>query len=152
MDECSKCSDLFAVPVASLQPADTKEDKHIKSLVAALRRHQDELPPDVQALMSEVNVKAGQDETKQVHAAVTQHGKAKKEIQEAQQARHKMHSAWRNFLSQSVEQRKKYTSQFIEQEKILTERVKAAHENLALAKTTLANCKIAVGVAETMHL
>ena len=138
-----------AAPSVVAPPSkDTKEDKNMKSLVAALRKHKDDLPADVQALMTEVQLRDGQNERKQLHAAVTQHGKAKKEIQEAQQARHLMHSAWRNFLSQSVEQWEKYTSQFIEQEKVLTERVKAAHENLAIAKANLTNCKVAVGAPE----
>ena len=56
------------------------------------------------ALMKEVNVRSGQEETKLLHSAVSQHGSAKKEVQEAQSACFNMHSAWRNFLSQSAQE------------------------------------------------
>ena len=136
----------LTIPVPTL---DTKEDrdkdKHLKNLVTALKKHKDSLPEDVQQLIQEVNSKSGQQETKQLHAAVSQHGRAKKELQEAQAARHHMHSAWRNFLSQSVDQWNAYTQKFMEQEKQLTERVQQAKELLAQAKINLTGCQSAAG-------
>ena len=55
-----------------------EKDRHMRSLVAALRRHKDELPEDVQALVKEATVRSGQEETKILHSAVSQHGRAKK--------------------------------------------------------------------------
>ena len=65
--------------------------------------------------MKEISVKSGQDETKLLHAAVPQHGRAPKELEAAQASRLQLHSCWRNFLSKSVDQWKAYTSQFMEQ-------------------------------------
>ena len=135
---------------ASSQVSDAKDEKgqekQMRSLAAALRKHQDVLPEDVQALMKDVSIRAGQQETKQLHAAVSQHGRAKREIADAQAARLNMHVAWKKFLSQSVQQWTAYTNQFMAQEKQLMERLQAAQENLAIAKENLSNSQSAAGV------
>lgn len=119
----------------------------MRSLVAALRKHQDNLPDDVQALMKDVSIRTGQEETKQMHAAVSQHGRAKREVADAQSARLHMHQAWKNFLAQSVQQWTAYTNQFMMQEKELMDRLKLAQENLIIAKDNLGSCKSAAGLA-----
>lgn len=136
-------------PTPASTTVDGKEDKdkQMRSLVAALRKHQDNLPDDVQALMKDVAIRTGQEETKQLHAAVTQHGRAKKEVADAQAARLHMHTTWKNFLAQSVQQWTTYTNQFLSQEKQLMERLKQAQESLVLAKENLGSCKSAAGLA-----
>ena len=131
----------------SLEQKEEKDrDKQFKTLIAALRRHTEELPDDVQLLMKEVNVRSGQEETKLLHSAVSQHGRAKKEVEEAQLARFNMHTAWRNFLAASVQQWQRYSTQFMEQEKTLTDRLQIALENLAVAKSNLSTCKATAGL------
>ena len=119
----------------------------MRSLVAVLRKHQDALPEDVQAMMKDVSIRSGQEETKQLHAAVSQHGRAKREIADAHAARLNMHVAWKNFLSHSVQQWTAYTNQFMTQEKELMERLKVAQENLVIAKENLSNSQLAAGLA-----
>ena len=142
-------------PVSGDSTLDKEKDKHLRTLVAALKKHKEELPEDVQQLMKEMNARSGQEETKLLHAAVSQHGRAKKEVQAAQAARFQMHTAWRNFLSQSAQQWQTYAAQFMEQEKLLTERLQTAKENRSTAKENLGNCKVAAGLEEkedtTMH-
>ena len=123
-----------------------ERDRHMKSLVAALRRRKDELPEELQSLVKEVTVRSGQEETKILHSAVSQHGRAKKELEEAQAARLHMHGAWKNFLAQSVGQWSKYTEQFMQQERQMMERLKLAQENLLAAKANLGVCKSAAGL------
>ena len=136
----------LTVPVPTLDIKDDRDkDKHLMNVVTALKKHKDKLPEYVQQLIQEENSKSGQQETKQLDAAVSQHGRAKKEMQEAQASRHQMHSAWRNFLSQSVDQWNAYTQKFMEQEKQLTDRVQIAKEMLAQAKQNLLGCQHAVG-------
>ena len=96
--------------------------------------------------MKEMNTRSGQAETKLLHWAVSQHGRAKKEVQAAQSARFQMHTAWRNFLSQSAQQWQTNAAQFMEQEKLLTERLQTAKDNLTAAKENLGNCKTAAGL------
>ena len=97
-------------PSGAMEPKEDREkDKQMRILVAALRRHKDELPADIQTAMKEIATKTGQDETKVLHAAVSQHGRARKELESAQSARLQLHSSWRNFLSKSVDQWKNYT-------------------------------------------
>ena len=128
--------------------SDKEKDKQFRSLVAALKKLTEELPDNVQQVMKEMHVRSGQEETKLLHSAVSQHGRAKKEVQEAQSARFQMHTAWRNCLSQSAQQWQKYAAQFMEQEKLLTERLQAAKENLTAAKENLCSCKVAAGLDE----
>jgi len=143
---------VLAVPSPTTATGDTssdkEKDKQIRSLVAALKKHKEELPEDVQQLMKEVNVRTGQEETKLLHSAVSQHGRAKKAVQEAQSARLQMHTAWRNFLSQSAQQWKNYAAQFMEQERLLTERLQAARDDLTAAKENLGSCKVAAGLED----
>ena len=138
----------FMPPSPQESREDREKDKQIKSLVAALKRHKDELPPDLQNLVKEVTVRSGQEETKQLHSAVTQHGRAKKEVQDSQSARLHMHLAWKNFLAQSVKQWSSYTEHFLAQEKQLLDRLKNAQDALTAAKQNLGACKNAAGLAE----
>ena len=132
---------------ANLEHKEDKErEKNMKSLVAALRRCKDDLPEEVQSLVKEVTIRSGQEETKFLHSAVSQHGRAKKELQEAQTARLAMHAAWKNFLAQSVDQWSKYTEQFMQQERQMMDRLKTAQENLTAAKDNLGACKASAGL------
>lgn len=152
MDESQHHAYALTVPAPAAASgesnSDKERDKQFRSLVAALKKHTEELPDDVQQVMKEMHVRSGQEETKLLHSAVSQHGRAKKEVQEAQSARFQMHTAWRNFLSQSAQQWQKYAAQFMEQEKLLTERFQAAKENLTAAKENLCSCKVAAGLDE----
>jgi len=133
-------------PVVPAPNPNPPEDKQIKSIMAALRKHNDALPPELQAFVSEAAQKEGQQETKQMHHAVTAHGKAKKELQQAQMARLNLHAAWRGFLGHAVNLWQGYSAQFVEQEKQMADRVAAATEALESAKVNLAQSKQAAGV------
>jgi hypothetical protein len=133
-------------PLAPAPNPNPPEDKQIKSIMAALRKHNDALPPELQAFVSEAAQKDGQQETKQMHHAVTAHGKAKKELQQAQLARLNLHAAWRGFLGHAVNLWQGYSAQFVEQERQMAERVTAAAEALETAKVNLAQSKQAAGV------
>ena len=131
------------------------QDKQLRSLVSALKKHSDALPEELQNVLQEVTSKSGQQETKLLHSAVTAHGRAKKDLQEAQIERANLHTAWRKFLSQSAEQWQKYSEMFQQQEQAVTAKVQQAKDSLKAAKETLSNTKIAAGVEskeETSHM
>ena len=123
-----------------------QDDKNMKAIMSLLRKHNESLPPELQAMVNDVCIKDGQTETKQMHSAVAAHGRAKKELQQAQLARFHLHAAWRGFLSQAVAQWKTYSDQFVAQEKQMTDRVSAAFEALEQAKLNLATTKTAAGL------
>eukprot|EP00435_Cladocopium_sp_Y103_P042148 s3646_g11.t1 len=127
-------------------PQSGPEDKHLKTIIAALKKHSDALPPEVQAIVNEAAMKDSQIETKQLHSAVAAHGRARKELQQAQLARHNLHTAWKGFLGHAVTQWQTYSEQFIEQEKQLTERVNNAIQALEQAKENLTKSKSSAGV------
>ena len=144
-------------PPAAPQPAtpQSTEDKQLKALMTALKKHTAALPAEVQALVNDANIKDSQSETRQLHSAVAAHGRAKKELQQAQLARFNLHAAWRGFLSQAIELWRGYSNQFIEQEKQLTERVAVAQEALATARTHLTRTQESAGVEvkeDAMHI
>ena len=134
-----------APPSAPTSPP-SQEDKSYKTLMAMLRKHTDALPQELQALLNDAAIRDGQAETKQMHAAVAAHGRAKKELQHAHLARYNLHAAWRGFLTQAVELWKGYSESFTDQERQLTERVQAAQEALSAAKENLAKSKSTMGM------
>ena len=140
-------------PSVPMPPSGTTDEKQLKSIMATLRKHTDSLPPEVQALMSTVAQKESQNETKQLHSAVTAHGKAKKELQAAQMARYNLHASWRTFLTNAVNLWQGYSTQFQEQDHKMLERVNTATTALQEAKANLANTKTLAGVEqkEEMH-
>ena len=134
----------------AMNSVDFKEDpkdKQIKTLLNALKKHNEELPPDVQALVQEATILSGQQETKQLHSAVAAHGKAKRELQEAQASRYNLHASWRQFLAQSAVQWQRYTDMFLQQQKQLEEKIAAAKEALISARESLSTSKVSAGVA-----
>ena len=124
----------------------SSEDKQLKTIMAALKKHSDTLPPELQSMVNEAAIKEGQQKTKQLHAVVAAHGRARKELQQAQLARFHLHNAWRGFLSQAVTQWQGYSAQFMEQEKQMNERVNAAMEALDQARESLAKAKSTAGI------
>eukprot|EP00435_Cladocopium_sp_Y103_P038123 s976_g10.t1 len=133
--------------IAAVEPkTDVTQDRQIQALVAALRKHTEDLPEDIQSLVQNVNIRTGQQETKMLHSAVTAHGKAKRELQEAQLARTNLHSAWRAFLTQSAAQWQQYTDLFLQQEKQLADRMQNAKDSLIQAKENLSSTKASAGV------
>lgn len=114
--------------------------------MAALKKHNDVLPPELQSMVNDAAIKEGQQQTKQLHAVVTAHGKARKELQQAQLARYNLHNAWRSFLSQAVTQWQGYSAQFLQQEKNMAERVATAQTALEQAKENLASAKASAGI------
>ena len=127
-------------------PPSPQEDKQLKTIMAALKKHSDTLPPELQSMVNEAAIKEGQQQTKQLHAVVAAHGRARKELQQAQLARYNLHTAWKGFLSQAVSLWEGYSRQFSEQEQQLNERVETAQAALEQAKINLATTKSQAGV------
>ena len=148
MNQSSPSTPFTSAP--AMNSVDFKEDpkdKQIKTLLNALKKHNEELPPDVQALVQEATILSGQQETKQLHSAVAAHGKAKRELQEAQASRYNLHASWRQFLAQSAVQWQRYTDMFLQQQKQLEEKIAAAKEALISARESLSTSKVSAGVA-----
>jgi len=140
-------SSMNTIAAAMPPPAQaTTEDKQLKTIMAALKKHSEALPPELQSMVNEAAIKEGQQQTKQLHAVVAAHGRARKELQQAQLARFHLHNAWRGFLSQAVTQWQGYSAQFLDQEKQMNERVTTAMEALDQARESLAKAKSTAGI------
>eukprot|EP00435_Cladocopium_sp_Y103_P060539 s121_g22.t1 len=122
-------------------------EKALKELATAIKQNPETmntLSPRAQALVKNSLVQAGRAETKGMHSAVEQMGKAKEQLQEAVLARSQMLASWHAFLNHSIELGKQYMTLFQQQETSLTDRIREAQENLVLVQESFDNRKDAM--------
>ena len=112
-----------------------------------MKKHQDQLPPELQDLVKQEMIKAGEASTTAMHRQVTVLGKARKELEEAHAARLNLHASWRSFLTDQVQKWQSYATNFQQQEKLLAERVLIARQALDNAKSDLVASKKSLGEA-----
>eukprot|EP00438_Fugacium_kawagutii_P026950 Skav204988 [mRNA] locus=scaffold1180:657270:667038:- [translate_table: standard] len=125
---------LTAPPVPSLDPA-------MRNLLASLRKCSDNLPPEVQQMVTEVAVSSDRMEAKELHNAVNKLSNAKKQLKTLQGTRLQLHSAWSAFVQQATANWQGYIRDFGEQDQALQEQINAAKEQLSAAKENLQQSK-----------
>ena len=109
----------------------------VKKLLQSLRKEQDKLSPESQELVKTMTIKEEKKEEKDLQSAAKSLGKARRDLQEAFNARNNLHQKWRNFLSMSVAQWQAFTTEFQTQEQAAMDQIKDAREALTLAKANL---------------
>lgn len=114
-----------------------------RGLIDSLKRNQMKgtLPDDVQQEMKSLKIKEEKEQNKELNQAVKGLRKARKELQEAFEARSQLHTQWRKFLSLSVTQWQGFTSQFQAQETVAVAKITEAQQALQEAKAQLASSK-----------
>ena len=135
------------VVVDSAQPSSIIPAQY-KALIDSLKRNQNKgtLPEDIQQEMKTLQIKEEKEQSKELNQAVKGLRKARKELQDAFEARSQLHTQWRNFLSLSVTQWQGFTSQFQAQETVAMTRVAEAQQE---AKSQLAGSKEIAELAAT---
>ena len=119
---------------ATSMPSQTPE---VKKLLQSLRKDQDKLSPENQELVKTLTVKEEKKEEKELQSAAKSLGKARRDLQEAFEARTNRHQKWRTFLSMSVAQWQAFTNEFQTQEQAALNQIKEARDALTLAKSNL---------------
>jgi hypothetical protein len=109
-------------------------DTEQKEFMEMARARQSELPADMRQKMQKMTKKEGAQATKDLHSAVRNLGFARKDVEEALQARFNLISSWKSFLSGAVQTWQEYTVLFQNQERELQERIHQAHLAFAQAK------------------
>lgn len=109
-------------------------DAEQREFMEMVKARQAELPADMRQKMQKMTKKEGAQATKDLHSAVTNLGYARKDVEEALQARFNLISSWKSFLSGAVQSWQEYTALFQQQERDLQERIQQAHAAFAAAK------------------
>ena len=124
----------YVPPAIPAPPPISPAEAKLKELTAALRKTPDNLTPEVQALVKDVAMSAGQTETTKAVQAVEELGVAKERLSAVKWARYQNHGAWKNFLQEAMEQMTVFANAFQEQEAVLGEAVQKARAAVLAAK------------------
>ena len=124
----------FVMPEVPAPPAASPAEAKLKELTAALRKSPDSLTPEVQALVKDVSLTTGQDETSEAVQAMEGFGRAKAQLNAIKWARYQNHGAWKEFLREAMEQMTTFAQAFQEQETLLVEAIQTAKAAVVAAK------------------
>ena len=123
-----------APPMPQPLPVQTAESAQVKALLAALKKASSDLPPEVQSAMRGMQQDDGRQLTKQLHAAVSQLGSAKKSLGDLTSARANLHQCWSAFLETAITRWQKYAEEFAQQDKDLASQIEKAKESVKTCK------------------
>ena len=122
-------------------PAAQQQSAAMKNLLASLKKDQEKLSPENQDLLKTLQVKEERDEEKELQVAAKSLGRARRDLQEAYEARANLHQKWRTFLSMSVTQWQTFTLEFQQQESNALQQIQTAKDTLSQAKQDLETSK-----------
>ena len=107
----------------------------MKNLLSSLKKDHDKLSPENQDLVKSLQAKEEKDEEKELQFAAKSLGRARRDLQEAPEARTNLHQKWRTFLSMSVAQWQTFTQEFQQQEHLALQQIQAAKGFLGASQT-----------------
>ena len=128
-------------PAASSNAAVPQQSAAMKNLLASLKKDQEKLSPENQELVKTLQVKEEKNEEKELQVAAKSLGRARRDLQEAFEARANLHQKWRAFLSMSVAQWQAFTLEFQQQESNALQQIQVAKDTLSQAKQNLERSK-----------
>jgi hypothetical protein len=134
------------LPPPATPPPPTAEETTLKELIQALKKSQQEMDPEVQAIVQRSHMKDGQKSTRSLYNAVDDLSSARETLDIAKLARHNLHIKWRNFLTDAVQRWQKHTEDFQREESELTQQIEAAKTSLAAAVRRFEDSKSELGV------
>lgn len=132
-------------PGPSMTPEQQERERKMQELMTYLKKRGPDLPKDVSQKVREIAKKDGAQANQDLESAAKALGHAKDELEAALQARTNLVASWKTFLTDAVSTWKEYASLFQTQEAEHQERIKAAQEAFALAKTEVDETKAVVG-------
>eukprot|EP00434_Breviolum_minutum_P019943 symbB.v1.2.017596.t1/scaffold1362.1/size123397/3 len=137
-----------APPAPAPPPQASQESAQMRSLLSALKKASADLPPDVQAAMQKLNQDDGKTMTKQLHAAVSNLGNAKKSLAELSLARANLHTGWNSFLEAAITRWQRYSEEFTQQDQDLAGQIEKAKEAVKVCKENFRSLQKSEGVAK----
>ena len=121
---------LLPSPTAAPSPAEAQ----LKQVLAVLKQNEESLPPQIQAVMKDTTLKESKHQIKHMHQAVTELGKAQRQLEEALSDRSQSLASWRQFLHASVQRWSEYTKRFQDQEQAHLATIAQARDTLRAAQ------------------
>ena len=109
--------------------------------MAALKKNEANLTPDLQLLVQESTMVQSQDNTRQLHSAVSKLGQAKKVLQKLRASRQNLHVVWKNYIAESVTKWKEFCEQFEKQDSDLARQLQEALQSVKIAEAGLESSK-----------
>jgi len=123
-----------------------------KEFIEMAKARQMELPPDMRQRVQRMSKSEGAQATKDLHTAVRSLGFARKDVEEALQARCNLITSWKHFLAEAVQQWQGYTTLFQQQEQELQARIQQAHAVFATAKEQAEQSQAEAGKISTIEI
>ena len=123
-----------------------------KEFIEMAKARQMELPPDMRQRVQRMSKSEGAQATKDLHTAVRTLGFARKDVEEALQARCNLITSWKHFLAEAVQQWQGYTTLFQQQEQELQARIQQAHAVFATAKEQAEQSQAEAGKMSTIEI
>lgn len=114
--------------------------------MSILKKNGEQLPEEVKAAMKEMAAKDGRQQTKELHAAVTNLGFARKEMEAALQDREQLHCAWQSYVHDAILRWETWTQEFTTQDTAMSVRIQEAQEALQTARAAFVEQKANAGV------
>jgi len=128
----SSSTPAVANPPMVLAPS--QAETQLKQVLAVLKQNADSLPPQIQAVVKDTNIKESKHQIKDMHQAVTELGKAQRQLEEALSDRSQSLASWRQFLHASVQRWSEYTKRFQDQEQAHLATIAQARDTLRAAQ------------------
>ena len=135
---------MMPIPIPPAMPASSTEDleqkaeataqKKLNKLLAAMKKEEDALSPQLQNMAHTMQKKDDRDHTKNAVTAVKALGDAKEALLEAESARAQLVSQWKTFLQQSMVKWQEFTAQFQASETAHQARIQAAKLEVSRAQ------------------
>eukprot|EP00438_Fugacium_kawagutii_P029078 Skav214932 [mRNA] locus=scaffold3017:46852:51085:- [translate_table: standard] len=129
------------VPMPATSSSASAAEQQLAHWASIMRKQEQSLPPEVQALLHEQTWQQGQQATKSLHNAVTKYGTARKNLQNARVARTQFHQGWRTYLVESISRWQSYLEYFEKTDQQFIADVTKAHEHFQEAKDVMNKVK-----------
>ena len=145
----STSSPMPPLPPPSTPSPMTEAEKKLADLVSEMKKQpaavQENMTPEMKAMVQTAHLVEGQKTTGQLYAAVSDLGTAREALDQARLGRHQLHVRWRDFLSQAVLRWQEYTQEFQREEQEYMKVIQQAKEALTLARQSFDENKSKLG-------
>ena len=142
----------MAPPMQQATPPQLNAEAEQKEIIEMVKARQMELPPDMRQKVQRMSKSEGAQATKDLHSAVRNLGFARKDVEEALQARCNLITSWKHFLAEAVQQWQGYTTLFQQQEQELQTRIQQAQAVFTTAKAQAEQSQAEAGKISTIEI
>eukprot|EP00435_Cladocopium_sp_Y103_P032673 s1433_g8.t1 len=141
----SQSSALSPLPPPTTPPPLSPSEEKLNHFISEMKKQpvavQENLTPEMKAIVQSASLVEGQKASDTLFAAVDNLSQAREALDQARLGRHQLHVRWRDFLSAAVSRWQEYTQDFQKEEKEYMEAIEQAKQALELARKSFADNK-----------